>query len=89
MTDVVFFYFLFTGVAPQPAKVSVGKIGGAAAGNITQHVIQSDHLREAKMDLLLALLKASPSEERTLVFVAGKRDASWVRFFSLSYGQFE
>ena len=79
MTDVVFFYFLFTGVAPQPAKVSVGKIGGAAAGNITQHVIQSDHLREAKMDLLLALLKASPSEERTLVFVAGKRDASWVR----------
>ena len=55
----------------------MGKIGGAAAGNITQHVIQSDHLREAKMDLLLALLKASPSDERTLVFVAGKRDASW------------
>ncbi len=41
------------------------------------------------MDLLLALLKASPSEERTLVFVAGKRDASWVRFFLLSYGQLD
>ena len=41
------------------------------------------------MDLLLALLKASPSDERTLVFVAGKRDASWVRFFSFPYGQLD
>ena len=65
--------------SPTPAKVAVGKIGGAAAANITQHLLLADHLRERKMDLLVAVLRSRPLERRTLVFVAAKTDAKWVR----------
>ena len=63
----------------QVAKVAVGKIGGAAAANVTQRLLLSDHLRERKMELLLAVLRSRPLEKRTLVFVAAKTDAKWVR----------
>ena len=59
--------------------MAVGKIGGAAAANVTQRLLLSDHLRERKMELLLAVLRSRPLEKRTLVFVAAKTDAKWVR----------
>ena len=65
--------------SPTPAKVAVGKIGGAAASNITQRLLLSDHLRERKMESLIAVLRSRPLERRTLVFVAAKTDAKWVR----------
>ena len=65
--------------SPTPAKVAVGKIGGAAASNITQRLLISDHLRERKMESLIAVLRSRPLERRTLVFVAAKTDAKWVR----------
>ncbi|ACO61066.1 predicted protein, partial [Micromonas commoda] len=54
-----------------------GNIGGAAAANITQHLLLADHLRERKMELLVAVLRSRPLERRTLVFVAAKADAKW------------
>lgn len=65
--------------SPTPAKVAVGKIGGAAASNITQRLLLSDHPRERKMESLIAVLRSRPLERRTLVFVAAKTDAKWVR----------
>ena len=65
--------------SPTPAKVAVGKIGGRRRVNITQRLLLSDHLRERKMESLIAVLRSRPLERRTLVFVAAKTDAKWVR----------
>ena len=63
--------------APPPARVAVGRVGSTVAG-IEQRIIPAENLRERKLELLVAVLRAVP-DSRTLVFCSGKGTAKWVR----------
>ena len=45
---------------------------------IEQRIIPAENLRERKLELLVAVLRAVP-DSRTLVFCSGKGTAKWVR----------
>lgn len=58
---------------PPPARVAVGRVGSTVAG-IEQRIIPAENLRERKLELLVAVLRAVP-ESRTLVFCSVRLEA--------------